>query len=306
MGTIIQLIDSVDYIRNNCFQHQLHTALERSEHHVFQVTLADIIEKKQKLGKHDSIVSCMKQRTLFKFVNEIGSYLDGAPVMCYDQDPWQAYMDDSPYKGAYERIDSVLNVKAFALTTQWWVDFVNHRGRPAVFVPMWVLPEYCDSSQQFDQRTTHVGFVGALHPRRRELVEALKTVNVTVTVTPGSNLPYRQYLSALSKMQCFIHNEDMPIYIDDVKHNFNTGMWIKDIEAMSQGCFGIRCRGQGSETYANKLGTLLLYEDHREVPGLLDDIKRMDPEARQNLISSVVENIRTSDRWQETVTTLTA
>lgn len=308
MKTIVQLVDTVEYINSNCFQHQLAMSLRQSCD-LIQVELQSIINN-DPLPAADNVISCLKQRTLDKHLSAIQRCLLDRSIVVYDQDPWHAYMDDSPYKGSYERIAGALNVKTFALTTQWWVDFLHQRGLPATFVRMWVLPSYCVSRLPYVERLEVAGFVGTVHPRRQQLLDVIDNSGIKTSVLRSNSLTYGSFLDEISRLRCFVHNEDMPIFVNGQELNFNTGMWVKDIEAVSQGCFSIRNVGEGSETY---FGELPEEEGHRlvklcnrieDVPMLIRDIEKMDPVTRQRLIDRTCQYIKQSNKWQETADVL--
>lgn len=303
MRTIVQLIDSVPYIRENCFQHQLAHALGK-HCRLVQIELRDIIENKPVVA-HDGVISCLKQRTLMKHAPEARALFGSEPIVVYDQDPWQAYMDDSPYKGAYEYIAAHLNVRAFAMTTQWWVDFVKSKGHPTMFAKMGVLPEYCVPRKRYVERSALVGFVGSVHPRRRALLDVIEASGVPTSVLQTNSLMYASFLDELAKLRVFVHNEDMTYTVDDgYQLNFNTGMWVKDIEAASQGCFSIRGKGDGSMTYLEGAETVFLYDNMSEVPGIIKHIEAMDENERQSMIDRTVGVIKGSDVWSKTALSL--
>lgn len=301
MKRVLHIIDSKNYVRSNCFQHQLAQVLPKVAH-VETRELHEVLGHRF-IGKFDMAVSCLKQRTLVKVASGLQTALDKLPIVVYDQDPWEAFRDGSPYKGAYRSISTFLNVKSFAVTTKWWADYITRQGLPSSFVRMWVLPEYCSREPAFDSRSVPVGFIGAPHPYRRELFDRLEELGTNVIVQ-GGGLNYAGYLEALSRLQCFIHSEDAPVVMGSTTTNLNVGLWIKDVEAASRGCFSIRNRGMGSETYLDGIKTVMLYDDPTEVPSLLDRIQRMDPEERQSLIDGTVEYIKTADRWLETANSL--
>lgn len=303
MKRVLHIVDSRSYVRTNCFQHQLADALPKVAH-VDTKELHEVLgHRLHSANRYDLIVSCLKQRTLFKSAPGLQSALGTLPVVVYDQDPWEAFYDGSQYKGAYLAISSYLNVKTFAVTTKWWTDLIARRGLPSTFVRMWVKPEYCSSDPPFDSRSVAAGFIGALHPYRRELFEKLESLGTNVIVQ-GGGLDYAGFREALSRLQCFVHSEDAPLTIEGRPANLNVGLWIKDVEAASRGCFSIRNRGKDSETYLDGIKTVMLYDDPSEVPALLERIQRMDPEERQSLIDGTVEYIRKADRWQETANAL--
>lgn len=305
MKNVLHIIDSFEYVNSNCFQHQLSRALLNMwDCKLTSVILDGVLNQVPvKAGDFDVIVSCLKQRTLYANASKLKEFLGNAPIVVYDQDPWESYRDSSPYKGAYESIASHINVKAFAVTTKWWADFIASRGLPSIFVPMWVLPEYCDAGS-FDNRSTELGFIGKLHPHRVKLFHELEGFGLKPKVASVS-LRYDKYLNALSNIKIFVRSEDNPITVDDQPANLNVGLWIKDIEAAARGCFSIRNRADGWESYLSEIKTVLLYDDPSEVPTLVENILRMDANERQRLINETVDKIKRFDRWSETARLLT-
>lgn len=298
---ILQLVDSIEYIEANCFQHQLLKGL-RGVAQVETVALS-ALDRIFDHGVHP-VVCCLKQRTLHRELDRLAEQLLTVPVVVYDQDPWHGFMDDSPYKGVYQQAAQKLNIKSFAVTTKWWADYITDQGLPCEFVRMWVLPEYCSRTPIYEDRSINVGFIGALHPHRRALFDRLDDLGVQVNVQAGSSLPYKDYLNALSGIRVFIHSEDNGISCSGQPLNLKDALWIKDIEAAARGCFTIRNRGEGSDTYYAGCNTTLLYDDPGEIPGLLEGIERMQKNERQSLINDTVGFIQGSDRWQETARTL--
>ena len=303
MKRVLHIVDSRSYVRSNCFQHQLAEVMPKVAH-VDTKELHEVLgHRLHSANRYDLVVSCLKQRTLFRAAQGLQAALGTLPVVVYDQDPWEAFRDGSPFKGAYKTISSYLNVKTFAVTTKWWADLIARWGLPSTFVRMWVLPEYCSSEPTFDSRSVAAGFIGALHPYRRELFEKLEALGTNVIVQ-GGGLNYAGFREGLSRLQCFVHSEDSPVIVEGREFNLNVGLWIKDVEAASRGCFSIRNRGSDSETYLEGIKTVMLYDDPSEVPALLDRIQKMDPVERQSLIDGTVEFIRTANRWQETANAL--
>jgi hypothetical protein len=94
---------------------------------------------------------------------------------------------------------------------------------------------------------------------------------------------------------------------DDEPMNLKDGLWIKDVEAASQGCFSIRNRGEGYSSYIDEFpkdsaGKTLIrvYEDINDIPSIIKSIDELDPDERKNLIEQTVSYIQKADRWQET------
>jgi len=297
MKNIVQLVDTIDYVRSNCFQHQLEIALDQ-KCNLIQVELKDILYAPS--SPADGFISCLKQRTLMRNSEAVGKWLKGASLVVYDQDPWQSFMDDSPFKGAYHHIMQHVNVKSFALTTQWWVDYLASVGMPSTFVKMGVLSRYCVQRPEYLERKNTVGFVGSVHPRRKMLLDAIESSGIKTSVLASNSLAYPEFLEKLSELRIFVHNEDMLIYVDGKELNFNTGMWVKDVEAASQGCFSIRSKAQGSETYLEGLNSVILYDNIEQVPDIIREIESMNATKRQSIIDHAVAQITEEDAWSGT------
>jgi hypothetical protein len=307
--SILHLVDSVPYIEGNCFQHQLLKALRQQDQ--VQVETCALATLNQAVNVGDRpVICCLKQRTLAASFDALEKHLCRVPVIIYDQDPWEAFRDGSPYKGTYERAMERLNVKAFAVTTQLWADFLFHRKIPAQFVRMWVQPEYCDRGPSYEDRPIHTGFVGTRHSYRQQLFDALDDLGVQVNAQAGG-LPYPTFLSQLGSFRVYVHAEDSPVIVDGNEMNLRDALWIKDIEAMARGCFCVRNFGTGHTSYTQNLPRgsdgkrlLRLYKHPSDVPKLLEDIEKMDPLERQSLIDKTVDAIRDQAVWQETARTL--
>lgn len=292
----LHLVDSLPYAESNCFQHQLMAALRQVGHQVDTVALDDF----RSAEGYDRIVCCLKQRTLCRQVDRVAAAAKQVPVVVYDQDPWEAFRDGSPFKGTYQLAASRLNVLTFAVTTKWWADLVSSKGLPSTFVRMWVQQRYVDRGPAHADRPIEVGFVGSVHPYRRKLFDRLEQLGVRVTVQAGSSLPYPQYAEALSQLKVFIHCEDAPVIVDGKEANLKDGLWIKDVEAAARGCFSIRNAGSGLDTYCTGIETVLTYTTEDEVPELLRAIRNMDPLERQATIDRSVGYIQWVNGWHET------
>lgn len=305
MKRVVQLVDSIEYISSNCFQHQLANQL-RSQTDLTQVTLAQIVAGSP-LPDADVIVSCLKQRTLLHRIQDVQKSLSDRPVVIYEQDPWECFSDAGHCRGSYDMFRKLLNVKKFCVTTQWWVPRLRDRGYEAEFVRLWVAPEYCDPGRDYEDRPSEIGFIGSVHPRRKQLIDVVEANGFKVSVRAGNSLSYGSFMKEMSQIGCFIHNEDMPMVVDGVTHNFGTGMWVKDIEAVARGCFSIRNRCEGYESYdIDKLPMIRLYDSQEEIPGILRSIREMDPWERGELLRSGVDFIKGHSGWSETVSKLIA
>ena len=306
MSRIIHLVDSIEYATSNCFQKQLTKALQKLPN-VVTVPLAEL-----SVVDGDRVVCCLKQRTLFNRLEMLAIRLQQTPVRIYDQDPWHSYMDDSPFKGVYELATQRLNVETIAVTSQWWVDRIRRSGMHSSFVPMWISADLCSSEKTFIDREIDVGFIGSLHLYRHNLFEFLESAGLHVDVSGGNHRDHNTYLQELRNIAIYVRTEDGPIQVNGERLNLRDGLWGRDIEVASQGCFSIRNRGQGHESYLSNLpvgddgqSVVRLFDQKEEIPSIVEGIQKMDVQVRQSLIDRTVEYIKGSDRWQETATTLT-
>jgi hypothetical protein len=299
---ILHLVDSIEYAETNCFQHQLTYALRQIDNvHVHTLPLAALRETNL---SYELIVCCLKQRTLHRELELLKACIGNRPVVVYDQDPWHAYMDDSPYKGVYHRAAAMLNIKTFAVTTRCWARRIQDDGLPATFTPMWVLPDYCNQFPPYLDRNISVGFIGSLHNYRQKFFKQLEAAGIQINVIGGNKLSYANYMRALSNIRVFIHNEDLPININGQEANLKDALWIKDVEAAARGCFTIRNHGVDAESYYEGIETTLLYNNIDEISELLAAIDDMNLVERQAKIDRSVEFIRRSNKWLETARTL--
>lgn len=304
--TTLHLVDSIEYAETNCFQHQLLKAL-RGIPGVRTVSLAQLAHVPR--DDYDAVVCCLKQRTLSRYLDHVVSCIGPTPIVTYDQDPWEAFRDGSPFKGVYEEAMKKLNVKAFAVTTRPWAEMMQYRDLPGVFVRMWVQPEYCTRGPAHVDRKVSRGFVGALHPYRKALFDRLDGLDLPVDVVPGG-LSYAGFMQQLTQFRVYVHAEESPVVVDNIGMDLRDGLWIKDVEAMAAGCFSVRNAGADHDSYTmdlpkhDGLTMLRTYGRPEDVPSLLRDIERMDPDVRQSLIDRTVEEIRRSPVWEETAHSL--
>ena len=299
---ILQIVDSREYILSNCFQSQLHSALS-TKCGVTMVTPHDITNVN--ISAFDVVLSTLKQRTLLKVCTDLRKYLRDVPVVVYDQDPWEAFRDDGPYKGSYFAIAEALNVKFFAVTTEWWSRFIESQQKlPCKFVRMWLLPGYCTQSRPFTDRNVNVGFIGGLHPYRKELFDYLNTQGVNVNIQPN-RFSYSQYMNEVTNIKIVVHQEKMTLSVDGSPVSYGTGLWIKDIEACARGCFSIRNIDEGWDTYLKNVPTCMLYSDMSEAPNMISKILNMDDRMRQAMIDETVSYIQNANLWDETIDVLT-
>lgn len=297
MMNVHVLVDSLEYARTNCYVHQLLLTLER-ECSIKIFTLAEIMAGYMTNETPDRTLSLLKLRTLDRHLLSVKKCLGDQSLFVYEQDVWESFKDDSPYKGAYHRITNVLNVTSFLNTSKWWSDFVASRGLPSRFVTMWMLPEYCTTVPRWDTRKIDVGFCGRLHPHRQEFFEGLRGHGITVEIVPTTS--YANYLTVLSQTKVFVHSESVDWTVDGEKFAANA-LWIKDVEAASRGCISVRDFEPEANNYgAEKIQSILTFEKGN-VAQAADAVKQSLTRANVELIHSSVEFIRSAPGWRTVI-----
>jgi len=298
---IINIVDSLAYVQSNCFQHQLYETLSTN---VFVKTV-ELNEFLRSKPKADGYISTLKLRTLATHIEPIATIIGNKKLSVYDQDPWESFRDDGPWKGSYSKI-AQLTYATFFVTSRYWADWISKKGLRCHFVPMWVLPKYCiqPSQIEFNNRPIEVGFIGQIHPYRKELFDHLKSKNIHVTTLPSKS-SYQEFLTALRTMKIFIHAETLPLMCDGEPMNLENGLFIKDIEAISQGCYSIRNYGSTYEDYLSEVKTFRFYSSIDEVPSIIEDV--LLEHSSYSDVSEIIESVRsisTNNRWKETCQTL--
>jgi hypothetical protein len=296
------LIDNLDRSRSNCYQHQLLETLNR-ECYVTISTIDDIISKNKTYSflSSDKVLCCLKLRTVYENIHHLKSFLGDKEIYIYEQDPWESFKDDSPYKGSYHVINRELNVVSFLNTSKWWSDFLNEKGIKSKFVKMWMLPEYCSPFPEWNDRKIDVGFCGQLHPYRKNFFDYLKNQGITVTILETTS--YYGYLNNLSKIKIYVHNEQVNWQVDGKVIPANA-LWIKDIEAASRGCFSIRDHEEELYNYAKKeeIPTILTYSSFEESVSLIKDT--LSTSNFQEKINKSVDFIKTNNGWKSVIDAL--
>jgi len=296
---LLLLVDSPRYIKANCYQSQLLATL-KSVYRVDMVS-ADAIAlgRLDGLENADRVLSVLRLRTLQRLAPILAPQLASAPVWIYEQDPWQAYMDGSPFKGSYEQIAAALNVASFLNTSRWWSDHVKAHGLPSIFVRMGMLPKYCCIGKPWEKRKVALGFQGTVHPHRKIFFDALAGMGVSVSVFPSQS--YRAYLKTLHDIRIYIHTEDDPWCLEGAWTPRNA-LWIKDTEVAARGCFAIRDHEGESAAYdIAELPTIFTYRQVTEVPEIIASIQAMPAQERAERMSRSVERMRQRNDWMTVV-----
>lgn len=302
--SLLLLADSKKYIKENCYQSQLFEVLKKH----YRITFLSIDQLKRapiyKLDRYERVLSVLRLRTIIANIDLLQQRLNGRGLYIYEQDPWEAFKDDSPYKGGYQVIDAKLNVLSFLNTSQWWSDFINSRGFRSTFVRMGMLQSYCAVGKFWDNRPIKLAFQGTLHPHRKVFYEYLANLGIFVEILPYS--PYKKFLKNLQSICIYIHTEDEPWIVDGVSLKRNS-LWIKESEAAARGCFVIRDYEEESKAYGiSELPTIFTFNEKNEIPDLINQILSMSTEEKNLRIIKSVQAMRSRDDWRTVVDAMEA
>lgn len=301
-GRLLLLVDSADYIRENCYQHQLLETL-KTEFDVSMCPLRRILWNPfPGVSKFDLVLSLLKQRTLARHLDAVSRLMNCRPLAIYDQDPWQSYIDDSPTRGCYAEFNKRLNISSLLLTSKWWANFCTERGLPTRFVRMGMLPRYCDAGPAWKGREIELGFQGTLHPHRKAFFGKLAGMGLPVTVLGSSS--YDAYLETLHKIRIYIHTEDAPWQVEGHMLPRNS-LWIKDVEVAARGCFAIRNWDEDYAAYdMDELSTVSAFKKPADVLQLVESVRALSESDRQAMIEKAVATVRRRDDWRSVVAAL--
>lgn len=296
MKNILHIVDSHEYVRSNCFQHQLLKALNTAG----VAKTCDLNELRSiNVRNYDYVVSTLRLRTLYRQSVSLARLLHDTPIVVYDQDVWESFKDGGQFKGAYSAISNTLNVTTFAVTSEWWSHLVIDKGFPSTFVRMWVLPEYCNNAVKFSDRKVECGFIGGVWEHRKRLFSSLSEQGIVVE-HGRTGLRYNDFLNELSTIKFYVHCEDVQYNVDGIPANIGTGLWVKDIEAAARGCYSIRDHQHGVESYASGIDTIRTYKDVKDIINIVNEVSAMNVIQRQECIDRAVEKIRKDNAWLKT------
>lgn len=288
---LVHLIDSWEYVTTNCFQHQL---LEHLAPQVDERTFVPASHLTH-IPEGDVVLSTLKVRTLWRMRDVVGKALNGRSLLVYDQDPWECFVDQATFPGAYRDIAAAVNVRSFINTSAWWSAYVRSQGFPSAFASMWPLPRYCSSEPQWSKRPIRVGYKGSMHPHRVRTITALRGMGLEVTVLPAGG--YAEWLDDLSTMQFFVHDQvGDPWTIGGVPIGKECA-WAKDVEVAARGCFCLRVPEAEAEAYhASSIPAMKGYASLDEVPSIVERCLST-PEASDAASRASVDFIRSQPGW---------
>lgn len=290
---LYNLIDDHQYIKNNCYQHQISRALERQ----FDVVYIPI-ESIQRVNIDDKtlILSRLKLRTLNRLLPQIKECIKDRSIVVYDQDPWESYMIGSQCLGSYDKIHSQLNVKTFLNTSAWWSELITAQLLPSMFVPMWLLPEYCPEPIPWSQRKHDVVFCGLLHQHRKTFLEGLKQEDIDVEILQTRS--YKDYLNILSESRIFVHSQRVMWPITFQTLEFPNAMWIRDVEIAARGCFSLRETDEDMKSYnMDLIKSFITHDGVQDAAKKIKHILSRTPKQNDKVIKDSVEFVRGTDKW---------
>jgi hypothetical protein len=199
----------------------------------------------------------------------------------------------------------------FAVTTRAWAKRLAEWGFKSEFVRMGIIPSYCASFPAWSQRTIDMGFIGSIHPYRRQLFDSLTAHGHVVDVRTGG-LSHMGYLEALSDIRVFVHREE---YSYRVEHDciaatidYAEGLWIKDVEAAARGCLSVRNHHDELVSYVDpeQVQTIETFHDIDELVEKLAQWHRLPESVRIRRAERAVEWIKSQDEWTKTAQALVA
>ena len=303
------IVDTLKYIKNDCFQSQLYSAIQRGYDvkivELYPLQLFKLKKSFININKFDKAISLLRLRTLYGQVDRIAGWLEDCPITIYDQDPWESYSDSSPYKGAYITFRERLNVQQVCTTSAWWANRISQDGLPSKFVRMGMNPEWCDPGPQFSNRPVRLGFRGTLKDHRKIIFDKLKALGVGLEISKGW-LSYVEYMAYLHQLKFFTHDEsELPHVCNGETVPRSTGMWIKSIETAARGTFCLRDYHPEGETYnISDLPLIRCYESCEEIPDIINHIEKSSSTKLREMQIETVRKIRRQYDWFEVAHTL--
>jgi len=308
MQNILILAESRSYIRQNCFQNQLHESLKKykTEYNLDYFFLEpksfqsiDLFRKKSK--QYLFVLSTLRQRNLFRYMRLISNVLKDKPLRIYDQDPWENYIDDSKSKNTYKEFYNLFNLSGIYVTSNFWARYISAADNiPSTFVKMGMLPRLCNSGASREHRKKSIEFKGSLHPHRQAAFDLMRDNFVDLKIN-HKYLEYSKYLEYLRSIAIFVHDESGYWVCNGERIPRSSGMWVKDIEIASQGCFSIRNYSGENQTYSiDKIPLIKFYEKPADVKNITEEIFSLSDYDYNQIQSLSVQYIKENDNWKET------
>jgi hypothetical protein len=312
MNRILILADSKKYVKNNCFQLQLHESireLQRELQKEFQIDYFYLNPKmlhnldlfRRKPNAYLFALSTLRQRVLFENISLVSKIIGDTPLRVYDQDPWESYIDVSPTNGCYSLLKNNFQISNIFVTSNYWANYIRDVDKvESTFVKMGMLPKLCSLGESKVNRNKSVEFKGSLHPHREQAFNRMRDSGQAVKINLGK-LNYPGYLKYLQHLSIFVHDESGFWICNGKKIPRSTGMWVKDIEIASQGCFSIRNFYEDYLTYSiDSIPLVKFYKNPSEVKEIVEDIFSLSDDQYEAVQNLSVQYISNNNNWRET------
>ena len=296
MKQLVQLIDDLPYVLNNCYQHQLLSYLRRYTSHTV-IPLANV-EQVRSISDDAVLLSTIKIRNVYKYLERLSSVFADRKIFVYDQDPWESFIDTCTFPGGYARILDKINAE-FIVTSGWWANYAKSKGIPAHFCRIWMLPEYCDVGLPSIRRIKGISFKGQLHGYRKTCVDELKKRSLEINVS--KLVPYPEWMQWLRTRQAFIHDESDCWSVDGVQIAKQCVV-NKDVEVASQGCFAFRDSKSREELVnygVDKIPCIVTYDSFDDCVERFRWLQSLSSEETDEMIYDSVEKIRSINGWTD-------
>jgi len=308
MEKVLVLADSKKYIKSNCFQKQLHESIKEHVRN-FEIeyfylepkNLQSIKIFKNRSKSYSFVLSTLRQRVLFNNIYLIKKLVGETTLKVYDQDPWNNYIDNSATYDCYNLLNNNFKLLNLFVTSDYWANYISRNDKlPSTFVKMGMLPKFCNVGLTQHMRTKSVEFRGSLYPHRTEAFNIMRKNGQPIGIN-SRLLKYPDYLKYLRQLAIFVHDESGYWTCRGEKISMSTGMWVKDIEVASQGCFSLRNYHEDSLTYSiEKIPLIKFYNNPNEVKNIVEEIFSLSSEQSNNIQSTSVQYIMNNNNWKET------
>jgi len=285
------LVDSINYIENEPYQHQLNKVLNQN----YECIYHEIGDLTKQINKNEIILSLLKIRSTKKHIDWIVSLVGDTHIIVNDYDPWVSFEDGSIHKGTYEFISSKLNATFFVPSIEW-TKIIKSKGLRCVSSKIGMLSDYCDTTP-WEKRINQVEFRGAHYSCRDIAMKKLFDTGFPMCWKAGKIAPYHFFLERLSTIQVWAQSETEPIFVDGnpICRNW---LWPKAIEVLSRGCFLIRDKQPEAENYVKNMPTVFLFEKETEALDLLNKINSLSNKEKNERIKETINYIQNELYYQ--------
>jgi len=248
-------------------------------------------------------LSLLRLRNWSRVTPFIARFAEQSGLVFYDQDPWEAYHDKASSPGAYRQTARLVKARRFFVTSGWWADFIRDReGIKTEFVRMGIRPSLCSLGPSFAERPHELGFQGTVHGHREAFFSRLRDRGFQVDCLARE--PFQKFLETVQNIGIFVYDDSSAITLDGEPSSFH-GLWGKCLTVAGRGCFVIRNYDLGKSHYAiDELPAVFTFKKEEEIPEIVETIRRMSEEERNERRSTTVSRIQERDDWTSIVAAL--